>query len=84
MKIARRNLILGSAAIVAGSAVVTQAVAAGNVDRKLSELNIVLPESGPAPVANYVPTLIEGWSISPDKFPSVARSLLSRDVSAPS
>lgn len=59
MKITRRNLVLGSAAIAAGVAMAGEAVAAGRIDRKLSDLNIVLPESGPAPVANYVPTLVE-------------------------
>jgi enamine deaminase RidA (YjgF/YER057c/UK114 family) len=46
--------------MVAGTAISRHAIAAGRVDRKLSDLNIILPESGPAPVANYVPTLIEG------------------------
>jgi len=60
MIIARRSLILGSAAIAAGAATSQPAIAAGRIDRKLSELNIALPERGPAPVANYVPTLMEG------------------------
>jgi enamine deaminase RidA (YjgF/YER057c/UK114 family) len=60
MTIARRNLLLGSVAVAAGTVISAQALAAGRIDSKLSDLNIVLPESGPAPVANYVPTLIEG------------------------
>jgi enamine deaminase RidA (YjgF/YER057c/UK114 family) len=59
----RRALILGSAAVATGAVVSGRAVAAGRIDTRLNELNITLPESGPAPVANYVPTLLQGAMI---------------------
>ncbi len=60
MNVVRRNFILGSVAIAAGAVTTRTALADGRIDRRLGELSIVLPESGPAPVANYVPTLVEG------------------------
>jgi len=63
MNVDRRALILGSAVVATAAVVSDKALAAGRIDARLSELNIVLPESGPAPVANYVPTLIHGATL---------------------
>ena len=57
----RRVLIQlgGAAALLAGlQPAFAQATRAGRIEDRLRELGIELPASGPAPVANYVPTLL--------------------------
>lgn len=63
MLIARREIMLGAAAVAAGAAIVKPAMAAGRIEARLKQLGIELPESGPAPVANYVPTLTHGSTL---------------------
>jgi enamine deaminase RidA (YjgF/YER057c/UK114 family) len=58
MLIARREIMLGAAAVATGVAM--PAMAAGTIEARLRTLGIELPESGPAPVANYRPTLTHG------------------------
>ena len=58
MLIARREIMLGAAAVATGVAM--PAMAAGAIEARLRKLGIELPESGPAPVANYTPTLTHG------------------------
>lgn len=60
MLIARREIMLGAAAVAAGAAIATPAMASGRIEARLKQLGIELPESGPAPVANYTPTLTHG------------------------
>ncbi|WP_374467761.1 RidA family protein [Ferrovibrio sp.] len=60
MLIARREIMLGAAAVAAGAAIATPVMASGRIEARLKQLGIELPESGPAPVANYTPTLTHG------------------------
>lgn len=60
MLIARREIMLGAAAVAAGAAIATPAMASGRIEARLKQLGVELPESGPAPVANYTPTLTHG------------------------
>lgn len=60
MLIARREIMLGAAVVAAGAAIAKPAMASGRIEARLKQLGIELPESGPAPVANYTPTLTHG------------------------
>lgn len=58
-RMALKLTAFAAAGVAAGNAV-AQSGSAGRIEARLKELNIVLPPSGPAPVANYVPTLRNG------------------------